>query len=194
MEYQYSRLKSEITYKENGDNVLVEINFACLPGFYFNELSLIIPNLLSTENIKFSDNIITYSLAENDNKGLLNFSFSEFTKQRAVKYLDILKKDFSSENLEDAKFFINRLRPELKEEYLDRLNNIILSVDYVSNENDHISILGNIISVSDQLKSKVYIYDLAGKVYKVIKPLNVNQTISLEKGIYILNNKKIIIS
>lgn len=191
-EYQYSRLNSSVERRIEDGRMIITVDAAYLPKFYFNELSLCIPGLISSDNIIISDNVITHSASSGEGNGMINFSFSDFTVDRSEKYLIKAQKNPSDENIENAMFFIERLRPELKEDFLKRLNQG-LSIKKDFTDNDMISFDGKNIIVGESLKNIVYVYDIAGRVERTVEPKGYRQMISLPKGIYVLKGKKIVV-
>ena len=193
LEYQYSRLNSEII-KEVVDNKLkITIKAAILSGFYFNELSLNMSGIKDCSDIYFSDNIFGYSLACEANKAIVNLNYSERDIKLTEKYIEKVKSDNNEKSISEAMYFISNLRPELKEEYLKKLNQIT-SLSSLNDDNDSYFVFdGKKIIVSAQLKSSFTIYNIDGSVFKTIDAINSDQYIELPKGLYLLRQKKLMV-
>ncbi len=122
-EYLYTRLNSTIEKVVENGRLIIRINAAVLPHFYFKDLTLKLQskNELVFSGMVLSSNITRGSYSSNGETALINLSFSEFPLQKAEKYTALYEAVPTTDKKEEALFFINLLSPERRLPFFNRL-------------------------------------------------------------------------
>ena len=94
-------------------------------NFFFRDLSVLISGISSLEGVSVTsgDNVYGTSFAMNDGKLLVNLDFNSLLMERVNKYVESFEADYNAEYAyDDACYFVQMLKPGLKEPYLVRIN------------------------------------------------------------------------
>lgn len=94
-------------------------------NFFFRDLSVLISGISSLEGVSVTsgDNVYGTSFAMNDGKLLVNLDFNSLLMERVNKYVESFEADYNAEYAyDDACYFVQMLKPGLKEPYLARIN------------------------------------------------------------------------
>ncbi len=108
-----------------GTKVFFDITIADDPAFRFKELSFLISGITVTDDIRIYGKTVTQSMANHGTAVLLNLGWNDQDIRLAEKYTSIAeakaREPYASDYAADAQFFINRLKPSLRQPYMDRL-------------------------------------------------------------------------
>lgn len=94
-------------------------------NFFFRDLSVLLSGITSLTgvNVTSGDNVFGTSFAINDGKLLVNLNFNKLLMERVNKYVTAFEADYNKEYAyDDAYYFVQMLKPGLKEPYLTRIN------------------------------------------------------------------------
>ena len=94
-------------------------------NFFFRDLSVLISGISSLEGVSVTsgDNVYGTSFGINDGKLLVNLDFNPLLMERVNKYVEAFEADYNKEYVYDnAYYFVQMLKPGLKEPYLARIN------------------------------------------------------------------------
>ncbi len=94
-------------------------------NFFFRDLSVLLSGITSLTgvNVTSGDNVFGTSFAINDSKLLVNLNFNRLLMERVNKYVTAFEADYNKEYAyDDAYYFVQMLKPGLKEPYLTRIN------------------------------------------------------------------------
>ena len=94
-------------------------------NFFFRDLSVLISGVPSLEGVSVTsgDNVYGTSFAMNDGRLLVNLDFNPLLLERVNKYVESFEADYNAEYAyDDAYYFVQMLKPGLKEPYLARIN------------------------------------------------------------------------
>ncbi len=97
-------------------------------NFFFRDLSVLVSGISSLEGVSVvsGDNVYGTSHAVNDGKLLINLDFNPLLMERVNKYVEAFEADYNKEYAyDDAYYFVQMLKPGLKEPYLARINKFI---------------------------------------------------------------------
>lgn len=98
-------------------------------NFFFRDLSVLVSGISSLEegvSVISGDNVHGTSYAVNDGKLLINLDFNPLLMERVDKYVEAFEADYNKEYAyDDAYYFVQMLKPGLKEPYLARINKFI---------------------------------------------------------------------
>lgn len=96
-----------------------------MPNFFYRDLSVLLSGISRTEGVSLSsgNNVYGSSLGISDGKLLVNVNFDEKLLARAEKYVSDFETNYNQKYVyDDAYYFVQQLKPGLKEGYLARLN------------------------------------------------------------------------
>lgn len=94
-------------------------------NFFYRDLSVLLSGVSSTEGVSVTsgENVYGTSYAVSDGKLLVNLDFNPLLLERVNKYVDAFEADYNKEYAYDnAYYFVQMLKPGLKEPYLARIN------------------------------------------------------------------------
>lgn len=94
-------------------------------NFFFRDLSVLISGISSLEGVSVTsdDNVYGTSFGVNEGKLLVNLDFNPLLMERVNKYVEAFESDHNKEYAyDDASYFVQMLKPGLKEPYLARIN------------------------------------------------------------------------
>lgn len=97
-------------------------------NFFFRDLSVLISGVPSLGGVSVTsgDSVYGTSFAMNDGKLLVNLDFNQSLMERVNKYVKAFEADYNKEYAyDDAYYFVQMLKPGLKEPYLARINKFI---------------------------------------------------------------------
>ncbi|HCE42734.1 MAG TPA: hypothetical protein DET40_04235 [Lentisphaeria bacterium] len=110
-----------------GTKVVFDISIGDDPAFRFKELSFLIAGATVSDDIRIYGRAVTKSTANNGSSVLLNIGWNDNDIRLAEKYTAIaeahMKDTYASDYASDARYFINRLNPALRQSFLNRLGN-----------------------------------------------------------------------
>lgn len=185
-EYWFMRKNTTISKVIDGNKIRFTLDVPVEDNFYFQSLSLLIDGITSKEGliVKSDDSTYGTSYGINDNKLLVNLDFNELLPQRVEKYTAIFEKEKTTGAYEDAMYFISQLKPELKDIYIAKVDNL-LTPPIISN----LSINKGATKVSNNLISINFTASLNSAYYRISEspdftdsdwlPLNTNFTFQL---------------
>lgn len=94
-------------------------------NFFFRDLSVLLSGIPSTEGVAVTsaDNVYGTSFAASEGKLLVNLDFNPLLVEKVNKYVEAFEADYNKEYAYDnAFYFVQMLKPGLKEPYLARIN------------------------------------------------------------------------
>lgn len=94
-------------------------------NFFFRDLSVLISGISSLEGVSVvsSENVYGTSFGMNEGKLLVNLNFNSLLMERVNKYVEAFEADYNAEYAyDDAYYFVQMLKPGLREPYLSRIN------------------------------------------------------------------------
>lgn len=128
--YEYNNLRRNIVVEKSiSDNVLT-LRFTCPSSDLANEFqyhrdfSILLEgaSLPSNPVINSGKNVYGLSFAQkSDNQWMINIDCNKMLLDKAERYTSIYKKEKTEEAKEDALYFANQLKKELKADYLNQL-------------------------------------------------------------------------
>lgn len=122
-EYQWIRQQAEIKTHVQANVLEVELIVPRQDNFWFNEVSLQLENVAfdTSRTIAISDHCVGASWHWQDSLGHIHVNYNPKTQQRAAKAIRNYLRTASDSDREDAEYFIQLLRPELKARYTTEL-------------------------------------------------------------------------
>jgi len=123
-EYWFMRKNTTVTKTIDGQNLTFRLDVPKSNNFWFRSLSVLLSGITDTTGVKVSssDNCQGTSYAVNDGKLLVNLDFNPDLITKVEKYMAIFESSLNSSDKEDAQYFIQMLKPGVKEAYQDRLD------------------------------------------------------------------------
>ncbi|MDD2962255.1 MAG: hypothetical protein PHR45_09300 [Muribaculaceae bacterium] len=196
-EYNYSRLFSTVEKRIENGRLIIEVDMATFPEFYFNELTLVIKNAKTISKVDFSENVVSHSWKSiNETDIIVNFAVGERYKTIAEKYVSIAEKEATDDAIKDANLTINRLAPALKKEFEARLKAVSSIENTLSPYTDGYTITPTEggANISGILAQELAIYSINGAIAaKIPAGEYTSHRIALAKGIYLAPHKKLAI-
>lgn len=128
--YEYWFMSNNTTaIKTNTDDgIHYKLYIPKMPNFFYRDLSIMLDGITSKTDIELttSDNVYGSSFGINDNKLLVNLNFDEKLLARAEKYVSIFEANYNERHVyDDAQYFVQQLKPGLREGYEARLNVLV---------------------------------------------------------------------
>lgn len=180
---------------------MIRLQAGVLPHFYFKELTLKLSRLgtVELENLTFSPNVTGASYTSSKGEGLVNLCFSDFGLKRAEKYTTLLEEKRTTSALREARFFADRLLPELKVPFQSRIAKVVITdgdpngMEVAENESPATPLLytekGELI-VTGTLREPLAVYSVMGRCVHRIIPSEVSEyRVSLAPGLYVVNKQ-----
>jgi len=123
-EYWYLRTNTTYTKTVKGQKITFKLHTPENKDFWFKSLSVMLSGISDTTGVtvESSDNCNGTSYAMNDGKLLVNLDYNSDLITKAEKYLDKFKNSLDVYDMEDAKYFIQMLKPGVRETYQNELN------------------------------------------------------------------------
>lgn len=110
------------------NSIKYTLNVAKLDNFWFRSLSCILTGLVGNITITTSDNCSGLSYTKRTQDVLVNLDFNSDLLAKVNKYMDILTNDVTNQySLENAQYFVQMLKPGLKEQYQAQIDSITSS-------------------------------------------------------------------
>lgn len=124
--YQYAQMRKNtiIGKSVEGNKIVFTLAIPRFPDNHYQDFSLIISGIGKPDKAKISvsDSANSFSYAAIDgDKLLINAGFNPELIQRVEKYVQIYKSNPTNQNKCNALYFINQLRPELKQAWEKRM-------------------------------------------------------------------------
>lgn len=105
-------------YSLKGNILTLKLDVPEIPNFYWSEFTILF------EGCSLEDSGVTckeaYGISNNIN--MLNINFDKELNEKSKKYLSTYLSSTKEEDKKKALYFINRLKPELKDSYLSQIN------------------------------------------------------------------------
>lgn len=127
--YEYNYLRKNCVIEKNISNNILTLRFSCpssdLPNelMFHRDFSILVKGItLSNVDVSSGKNIYGISYSEqNDNSWLININCNKSLFDRAERYTSIYEKDRSSSAKEDALYFVNQLKENLRTSFISRI-------------------------------------------------------------------------
>ena len=167
MEYAYQRRKTTITRSVVGSSVIFDIVIPEIQYFSWKEFSLLVDGITNTSDASVVVYGPAYGLSQGINNGklLINIDYNANSLALADKYVALCEANsisqYISDFINDANFFINRLRPELRTSYQSRiallagaptLNSVVINQSDTTTSSQTVSVVLNISGGATQYR------------------------------------------
>ena len=122
--YEYVQMRlSAVTRKiVNSNTITFKIIIPFAKNFYFKDVSLLLSGLTALNGLTLSSNVLGYSHATRGTGVLLNVNFNNMLLELSEKYTSKFEGSQQDEDKDDALYFVNQLRDDLKAPFMVRLN------------------------------------------------------------------------
>lgn len=123
-EYWYMTKGTKISKTVEGQNVKFKLEIPVKDNFWFKSLSCLVDGLSDTTGVQDSSECDVFSYGMSDGKVLINFGWGGTTYELANQYVDNAMLSFRAGDYEDAMYFSQLIKPELKEHCMRVLKQI----------------------------------------------------------------------
>ena len=106
----------------NSNTITFKIIIPFAKNFYFKDVSLLLSGLTALNGLTLSSNVLGYSHATRGTGVLLNVNFNNMLLELSEKYTSKFEGSQQDEDKDDALYFVNQLRDDLKAPFMVRLN------------------------------------------------------------------------
>jgi len=200
-EYLFTRIYSSVEKKIVDNQLVLTINAAVLPHFYYKDITLKLKRNLgiSMKNLSFSSNVTKESYQEKGDSVLINLCFSDFPNRMAEKYTSKLESNITIENKNDASFFVDMLEPTLQKKYSSRIDAALSKGSSLTKTSETATkleffIMKGKLKIIGEIETPIPVYSLEGVLLKVIPKSEENvHEITLNAGTYLIDGHKIIV-
>ena len=124
-EYWYMANNSFVSKTITDTGIKFKLFVPKMPSFFFRDLSVLLDGISSLDGVSVSsgNNVYGHSFGLSEGKLLVNLNFDEKLLARAEKYVSIFEANYNAKYVyDDAYYFVQQLKPGLREGYLARLN------------------------------------------------------------------------
>lgn len=124
-EYWYMANNSFVSKTITDTGVKFKLFVPKMPNFFFRDISVLLDGISSLDGVSVSsgNSVYGHSFGLSEGKLLVNLNFDEKLLARAEKYVSIFEANYNSKYVyDDAYYFVQQLKPGLREGYLARLN------------------------------------------------------------------------
>ena len=121
-EYVQARLSAVTRKIVYGNTITFKIIIPFAKNFYFKDVSLLLSGLTALNGLTLSSNVLGYSHATRGSGVLLNVNFNDTVLELSEKYTSKFEGSQRDEDKDDALYFVNQLRDDLKAPFIARLN------------------------------------------------------------------------
>ena len=121
--YEYIQMRLfSVTRKTVHDNTVnFKIMIPFTKNYYFKDVSLLLSGVTTLDGLTVSGNVLGYSHASRGTGALLNVNFNTLLLELAEKYTVKFERSGLDEDKEDAFYFVNQLRDDLRTPLVNRL-------------------------------------------------------------------------
>lgn len=121
--YEYMQMRlSAVTRKIlNGNTITFKIIIPLAKNYYFKDVSLLLSGLTALNGLTVSNNVFGFSHATRATGVLLNVNFNHVLLELSEKYTSRFERSQHDEDKDDALYFVNQLRDDLKAPFIARL-------------------------------------------------------------------------
>lgn len=121
--YKYLCSKAMISKKVNNGSLEIDVMYPLDLNIYWEEFTFLISGV-NPQNValsSISDNVVGVSSGANGENYMVNINMMNSLIERAERYTTKYESSLSIEDKGDALYFVNRLKPSLRQSYLDRI-------------------------------------------------------------------------
>lgn len=132
--YKYLCSKAMISKKVNNGSLEIDVMYPLDLNIYWEEFTFLISGV-NPQNIALSsvsDNVVGVSSGANGEKYMININMMNSLIERAERYTEKYEASLLSEDKDDALYFVNRLKPAIRQSYIDRIMSGEQAPDLVS--------------------------------------------------------------
>lgn len=123
-EYWYMTKGTKISKTIEGQNVNFKLEIPVKDNFWFKNLSCLVDGLSNTDGIQDSSDCDVFSYGMSDGKVLINFGWGGTTYEIANQYVNNAMLSFRAGDYEDALYFSQLIKPQLKEQCVKVLKQV----------------------------------------------------------------------
>lgn len=124
-EYWYMANNSFVSKTITDTGVKFKLFVPKMPNFFFRDISVLLDGISSLDGVSISsgNSVYGHSFGLSEGKLLVNLNFDEKLLARAEKYVSIFEANYNAKYVyDDAYYFVQQLKPGLREGFLARLN------------------------------------------------------------------------
>lgn len=121
--YKYLCSKALVSKKINNGILDIDVMYPLDANVYWEEFTFLIGGI-SPQGVSLSgvsDNVVGASSGVNGDKYMVNINMMNSLIERSERYTAKYESSLSEEDKNDALYFVNRLKPALKQPYIDRI-------------------------------------------------------------------------
>lgn len=177
-EYLFTRAYSVIGKSIDDGNLIVSVKVASLPLFRRHELSILVKKnsgelLESAQATSVTNDLVKFAYSVKNDTMLINLNYNRNLLEIAEKYTDKYEKSVDPVDKEDAIYFADQLKDELRTPFISRINAVdaapifnYLSINAgdVMTYNPNIEVVLNVIGIITHYKVSE-VSDLSGAVW-----------------------------
>lgn len=131
-QYKYLNKMTKYSYEIEGDYLKIWMEVPKIDNFYWYEYTLLLDGVDAgnVAEVISDDHVVGLSYGESEGKMMLNINFDETLLSRAEKYISLFESQLEKEGptaqakeyKRDAEYFVQRLKPQLQDDFIARLS------------------------------------------------------------------------